>query len=156
MKKILLLSFVIFSCSSNTSDKEKELLRREKEVLEKENQLLKEQTKKSETVKPKSESLELTGSGDITTGPADYNNIEEKIKTDLLGMEISKGLRSWTFVSLSEYEEVNILKHENNFFVVAMVLKDYNSNKRFYAKVSFFYAPNGNIDFLKAIELKRL
>lgn len=97
------------SCNSSTSNKELELIQRENELLKKENELAK---KEKEVMSLSTNSSDNNDVNDysINAPEVDLNNPEfiQHLKEALLGQKMTKGFRTWTFVSLDEFTEFRV------------------------------------------------
>lgn len=150
-KTFILLSLIsLFSCTSQTSNKELELIKRENEILKKEKELAEKQAIDNKTEPneiPKSLNSDNDRNGyKIDSGPISEDIMPDindeafitHIKKQLLGKQFSKGIRTWKFVSMEEFIEFRILEliKENKTLVTEMVLSDfYGDGKKYYAKL---------------------
>ena len=143
-KTFILLSLIsLFSCTSQTSNKELELIKRENEILKKEKELAEKQSneKKEEATQiPKSLNSDEDRYAKSVEVVPDINDeaFITHIKKQLLGKQFSKGIRTWKFVSMEEFVEFRILEliKENKTLVTEMVLSDfYGDGKKYYAKL---------------------
>lgn len=141
MKNVIIAALIpvcFISCSTSTSDKETELLKRENELLKRENELAK---KEKESENKKNSTLE-----DIDRQIEGFKvdlkneNYVEQWKEKLIGQKIRKGIYAWRCVSVDEFSEFKILNTfrsgNKEITEISTLLTDIHGNgNKYYAKI---------------------
>ena len=158
MKKIIvILLFSTFSCTTNTSEKEIELLKKENELLKREQALnnIEEKPKQQQnTIRkdkiqiPKYQRYEIDSSSNesVKQKEFDYNKPEviQGIETELLGKSFTKGFFVWTFEDLNEFSQFYIKKvykddfHRVQFINISTKLTNLKNGSQYYVELNLF------------------